>query len=141
MLGGDPEPMFKHLRETDVVAVSEPFAEAFLPGIDDESCRLLDPRECLEFRCRRPPGRARLELMHSLGPKLVARVYQAIAINHASANNRPEPPRAGRILQIVADDRIDGGREHALSRQADRVLAVGWTETIASAGEERLDGG
>ena len=92
------------------------FADAFLTGIDEEACRLLDGRECLELRRLKPPARARLESMHRLGPKLIARVFQAIAIDHASASNRPEPPRTGGIFQIAACGRIDGGREHALSR-------------------------
>ena len=103
ILAGEPECMFEHLlKTTGVVAVSQPFADGFLPGINDEACSLLGGRECFEFRRLKPPGRARLELMHRLGPKLVAHLFQAIAVNHAAASDWPEPPRTGRVFQIAA---------------------------------------
>jgi hypothetical protein len=141
MLRGELECMFEHLMETGVDAVSQPFVDGFLPGIDDEACLLLGGRECFEFRRFEPPGRARLELMHRLGPKLVAHLFQAIAVNHAAASDWPEPPRTGRVFQIAAYGRIDGGREHALPWQVDCVLAVRRAKTIMTASQERLYGG
>ena len=114
---------------------------AFLPSINDEARSLLGGRECFEFRRLKPPGGARLKSMHCLGPKLVAHLFQAIAVDHAAASDRPEPPRAGRVFQIAAYGRVDGGGKHTLPRQVDRVLAIRRAKTIATASQERLYSG
>ena len=112
-----------------------------LPGVDDEACGLLGSRECFEFRRLKPPARARLELMHRLGPNLIAHLFQAIAVDHAAASNWPEPPRTGRVFQIAAYGGIDGGGKHTLPRQVDCVLAIGRAKTITTASQERFYGG
>src|SRR5258707_13066171 len=67
LLGGEPKRTLKHLRETDVSAVSQPFADVSLPGIDRKARLLLGGRERFEFGCQ-PPGRTRLVSMRGLGP-------------------------------------------------------------------------
>src|SRR6266566_4942481 len=141
MLGGEPERIFENLPDTDVDAVSQPFTDGCLPGIDDETCSLLGGRECFEFRRLEPPRRARPESMHRLGPKLVARLFQAIAVDHALASNWPETPRTGRVFEIAAHGRIDRGRKHALPWQVDHVLAIRRAKAIATASQKRLCGG
>ena len=57
LLGGEPERVFEHLPETDIDAISQPFANRFLPSINDEARSLLGGRECFEFRRLKPPAR------------------------------------------------------------------------------------
>src|SRR5262245_32821342 len=79
--------------------------------------------------------------MHRLGPQLSASLFQAVAVDHAAASDWPEPPRTGRVFQIAAYSRIDGGGEYTLPRQVDCVLAIRRAKTIATASQERFYGG
>src|SRR6516162_204708 len=63
--------VLKQLRQTDVGAVANLFADGFFPGVNNETRRLLGGRKRLEFRRLEPPRFARLVAMLRLGPKLV----------------------------------------------------------------------
>ena len=121
-------------RNTHVLAPAEPPLNDLAPRSDLIAEPLFGGGERFQLRRLQPPFRACPIPRNGLGPELIAVAFECVTVDHAVASDRPEPARAGRVPEIAASRWIDGGGEHALPRQIDRVLAVRRTETVMTDG-------
>ncbi len=85
-----------------------------------------------------PPDCAGAKAMDGFGPELVPVASKRRDIDGPAAK-RPEAAVAGLVAQISV--RVHGAGEHALAWHLDGVAAVGRTEAVGGAGQERLDAG